>query len=121
MANHLYPNKVTNNIWDNILKDVLTSHASGQAMMNFPVFKNASWSFNHDAAVLREMHNWGIAERMHKIHPSPAQDIGNFILEQQAQVTTARPVRMIIPASNLRDMSLLLRRCNLNKPRISPA
>lgn len=62
-------------------------------MMAFPVYNNASWSFNNDAISLRKMLNWGITDRMEKIRVSPGSDLlltsGNFILDQQPGGTRA--------------------------------
>lgn len=73
MANHLYPNKVANNISSHMMKAVFTSQANGQSMMTFDVFNNASWTFNYDASVLRQMCDWGVSERTQKIRTSSIQ------------------------------------------------
>lgn len=63
-ANHLYPNKVANNIGQHFGLTVLCSHANGQAMMSIPVFSDFNWSYDYDAAELESMRSWGIADRV---------------------------------------------------------
>lgn len=87
MANALYPDRVAENIGDHLLKVVYTSHANGQTMMTLPISSTGTWTFNHDKAELRKMLNWGITDRMHKIRPSPCQDLlitsGNLSLNKE--------------------------------------
>lgn len=93
-TNPLYPNKIVENFGTHVMKTAFASHANGMALMTFPVYNNASWTFDHDPAALREMLNWGITNRMQKIYVSPALGVvmtkDNLIINEQAAGTTGR-------------------------------
>lgn len=94
ITNHLYPDKLVDNVGDHVAQTALTSHANGHAMMTLTDNNNGRWYFNHDPAALREMLNWGINERLQQIRVSPALDVvmasDCSIMNEQVHEKTAR-------------------------------
>ncbi len=59
-----YPYRLADNHGEHCMKSVFCSYLDANPVMAFPVFAEASWSFEFENKVLRTMQAWGMKERL---------------------------------------------------------
>jgi len=77
ITNHLFPNKVCDNIGEHVHKSVLCTYAGGKPMMKLPILSYGNWRFNYDQRVLRTMQRWGITDRLQRCETERVFEISN--------------------------------------------
>lgn len=77
ITNHLFPNKVCDNIGEHVHKSVLCTYAGGKPMMRLPILSYGNWRFNYDQRVLRTMQQWGIENRLQRCQIERVFEISN--------------------------------------------